>query len=310
MPKVENAVQAVCVSDEEISSATGLTIRSALSGRELSSMAVGGKLSRVLEPQSVEDISRLIRLLSSYGESFLVLGAGSNLIIPDSGVPGWIIRLGRGFRYLNVLGSGRFEVGGAYPLMTLSRELSQQGLSGLEFAGGIPASVGGAVRMNAGAHGGEMAQVLQSVTTVSTLGELRRYDSSELEFAYRSVNIPPGEVIACSSIKLVGSDPQKTSAFRNKCLTYRKETQPLHFPSAGSVFKNPSPTQSAGLLIERAGLNGVSIGGAKISEQHANWIVNEDRKASYEDVTGLIEHCRNVVRKESAVTLETEVTCW
>ena len=171
-------------------------------------------------------------------QSYRVIGAGSNLLIADSGFSDWVIKLDRGFRcYSPVSGQAAcFDVSGAMPLMTLSRELSDQGYSGLEFAGGIPAVLGGAITMNAGAHGGEMSDIVSEVEILTVDGTKEHLFPKDCGFQYRYCNLPQGSVVVAARIKLSESDPQKTKELRFKNLEYRKATQPLSLPSSGSVF--------------------------------------------------------------------------
>jgi UDP-N-acetylmuramate dehydrogenase len=194
--------------------------------------------------------------------------------------------------------------------MTVSRDLSQQGLSGLEFAGGIPATFGGAIFMNAGAHGHEISEVVTEVELLMSGGERNVLSNRDLNWKYRKSNLPKDSIVLSTKIKLVLSDSEQTFKHRAECLNYRKQTQPLTLPSAGSVFKNPSSTLSAGKLIEELGLKGYRIGEAEISSLHANWIVNPRKKASFNDVHSLIKLCQNEAKKQRDIELELEQIIW
>jgi len=286
---------------------TGVVLRRDVLGARHTTFAIGGPIQVLIEPDSEEEMKKALQFLSRYKQRFNVLGAGSNLLMPDAGVSGWVIRAGKGLRYCHETGRGEFAVGAAMSLMTLSRNLSVAGLSGLEFAGGIPASLGGAVRMNAGAHGGQMADCIEEVTIINSSGEVIRLQAPELEFSYRSSSLPPDAVVIEARISLKQSDPEKAAALRAVHLAERKKRQPLTSPSGGSVFKNPSKEQSAGALLEGAGLKGCCIGGAKVSDLHANWIINDKRTACFADVKNLITYCQERVLKESGVKLECEL---
>lgn len=294
------------LSAAELERVSGVRVRAQVLGSTVTTYAIGGPLQYLVEPDSCEQLAAVQRFLSEHGEAARVLGAGSNLLINDGGVPGWVIRLGRGLRGCEALGGGRFRVGGGAALMNLSRSLSQAGWAGLEFAGGIPASIGGATRMNAGAHGGEMAQVLRVIEVVTSQGETLRLDPLELCFSYRHSQLPAGAIVSAVEIELTESDAAVTEQRRAEYLAHRKKYQPLTLPSAGSVFKNPDPQRPAGKLIEAAGLKGQRRGGAQISELHGNWIVNPERKASAADVEALIALCQERVGER----LEVELVRW
>jgi UDP-N-acetylmuramate dehydrogenase len=252
----------------------------------------------------------LLAWLDAEGVSWRVLGNGSNLLIDDAGIETCVIRLGKGFRFLREAAAGEFVVGGATSLMTISRELSDRGYSGLEFAGGIPASLGGAVRMNAGAHGGEMAQVLHSVTAVHGRGETVTLNAADLRFAYRHSELPPGAIVTEARLTLTPGDAQRSAELRAKFLAERKARQPLTVPCAGSIFKNPPGSKSAGALIESTGLKGTWNGGAQVSELHANWIVNPKRTATAAEVLQLITKCQEQVLAQHGVELHPELVVW
>lgn len=310
-------MEALIQSDRELIEklgSTSISVRQAVPGSSLTTFAIGGVCRAVAEPHSVSDLSILIRMLGDAAIPWSILGAGSNVLVNDEGIGHWIIRLGRGFRTLEELSrdssSVRFSVGGSYSLMSLSRELSGRGFAGLEFAGGIPASFGGAVRMNAGAHAGEIADVLESVIVVDREGRIQELTCAQLQYSYRHSALPADSIVVSGRLRLTVDDPLRIAEKRTHCLEERKLRQPLTLPSAGSVFKNPSPQQSAGWLIEQCGLKGRSIGGARISEKHANWIVNESRSARAADVRELIQLCQGEVQEKFGVPLQTEVIFW
>ncbi len=271
--------------------------------------SIGGELEAILEVNSIEEMAQAIKFLKSNGQCYRIVGAGSNLLVSDSGVSEWIIHPGKGLRYCTREGD-LFNVGAASSLMSTCRALSEDGYSGLEFAGGIPASIGGAVYMNAGAHGGEISDILVSLIAVDSQGEVLDIDATDLSFAYRSSQLPRNCVVVEASFRLAQSDRAKTSLLRARCLEERKKRQPLTQPSAGSVFKNPKGELSAGYFIEKAGLKGRKIGGAMISSLHANWIVNVNRSATFQDVFGLIQLCQAQVKDMFAVVLDPEIILW
>jgi UDP-N-acetylmuramate dehydrogenase len=205
--------------------------------------------------------------------------------------------------------TGLFYVGAGASLMRVARDLSGAGYAGLEFAGGIPASIGGAVYMNAGAHGGEMSSIITRVRVCQPDGSIDELVHRDLPVAYRRGGIPDGAIVMGAWLQLVEGDRDSIEKRRQTFLEHRKQTQPLHLPSAGSVFKNP-PGLVAGRLIEEAGLRGTKRGGAQISPQHGNWIVNPDRTALASDVLYLMELCRSRVLEQTTILLETEQKMW
>lgn len=288
----------------------GVFVRRNLAASGLTTFCIGGPFSWVLEVETPEALTEVLSLFKRYARPWRVIGAGSNLLVSDRGLDEWIVRLGRGFREVRKTAAGLYEIGAAASLMTLSRDFSEQGLSGLEFAGGIPASLGGALRMNAGAHGGQMADVVSEVQAISRAGQAVWINASELSFSYRYVDLPPDIVISAARLRFTSGDPLRCRTLRAQFLSRRKATQPLTQPSAGSVFRNPSSQQPAGLLLEQAGLKGTACGGARVSDLHANWIVNEGRRATAQDVSELMELCRSRVLEMFGINLEPEIVRW
>lgn len=294
----------------EIARATGVSLRTDVSGRAVTTVSVGGALRALFEPDSIAQVAALVRCFGVHGVPYHVLGAGSNLLIDDAGVVRPVVRLGRGLREVRQLGRGELEVGAGAALMTLARTASSAGYAGLEFAGGIPASLGGAVRMNAGAHGGQMADVVVAVTCVLPTGEVVELPASDLNFRYRSAALPLGAIVVGARLRLVEGDRTAIEGRRAEFLARRKATQPLTVPSFGSVFKNPPGDRSAGAVLEGVGMKGAHRGGAAVSELHANWIINPDRTATAQDVIELIEACREAAKRGSSIDLEPEVVRW
>jgi UDP-N-acetylmuramate dehydrogenase len=232
-----------------------------------------------------------------------VLGGGSNLLVRDGGIAGVVVHL----KHLNRIEAAgpaavTAEAGASYPKLSLFA--AEKGLSGLEFAVGIPGTVGGAVAMNAGIPGEETASVLKEITLVGEAGRVARFPKEGIAFGYRSAALPKGIVVS-ASFALSPSPAAQIDEKMKRLLQRRRETQPLSFPNVGSVFKNPEG-RFAGRLIEAAGLKGQRSGGAQISERHGNFIVNCGQ-ATAKEVLGLIELIRQKVRAESGVVLEPEV---
>lgn len=287
----------------------GLRVRSNVLGSACTTFSIGGPLACLIEPSDLAELSAVCKLLREEGLAPRILGAGSNILLPDEGVFDPIIRLGAGFRNVQIT-SAVVEAGAASSLMSLARSVSDTGLSGLEFAGGIPASVGGAVFMNAGAHGGEISQVLERVRVLLADGQVAELRASELGMSYRHTKLPAGAIVVAACFRLVESDKTQTAQRRAAFLAERKARQPLHLPSAGSVFRNPPGAKSAGALLEAAGLKGFAIGGAAYADSHANWIVNPQRKAQASDVKALIQQGQAKVHALNGTSLIPEVVCW
>ncbi len=279
-------------------------------GSELTTFSIGGIVPYYLNVDSVDELKALLVFFRERGISYRVLGNGSNLLIPDDGINEWVLHLGRAFRFSEQAGEASFIVGAATSLMTLSRRFSDDGYSGIEFAAGIPGSVGGAVRMNAGAHGSSMGEIVKSMRVLCSSGEIIEIERKDIAFCYRDSGLEEGTIVLSAEIKLAGSDKAVTRRRRREMLAERKVRQPLRYASAGSTFKNPAPDKPAGMLIERAGLKGHRIGGAEVSQMHANWIINPDKQALASDVKKLIELCRRRVHDVSGLTLEPEIIMW
>nr|WP_263328093.1 UDP-N-acetylmuramate dehydrogenase [Neobacillus sp. Marseille-Q6967] len=269
-------------------------------------MKIGGPADIFIEPSSVEDIKKVMNFIKEKNLPWRAIGRGSNLLVSDSGIEGVVIKLGTGLGHLTINGS-TITVGGGHSLVSLSTLISKKGLSGLEFASGIPGSVGGAVYMNAGAHGSDISKILTKAHILFEDGTIEWLTNEEMEFSYRTSVLQqkrPGIVLE-AEFKLTEGDRTAIVSQMQKNKDYRKETQPWNYPCAGSIFRNPLP-QYAGKLIEDAGLKGFSIGGAKISEMHGNFIVNAGN-ATAEDVLQLIQHVKDTIHNLYGVKLETEV---
>ena len=287
-----------------------LIVRNDMRGAACTTYAIGGQFEAFADVPDLETLTQLVKVLAREGLPRRMLGAGSNLLLSSEGISGLTLRLGRGFRYSESQGAAGVRVGAATSLMTLSREVSERGLSGLEFAGGIPASLGGAVVMNAGAHGGQLSDMLQSVVVVLPDGSIQTIHSKDLDLSYRHSLLPKGAIVTELLLKLTPGDPVVISERRRHFLAERKARQPLQSPSGGSVFRNPSPDNSAGKVIEQSGLKGRMYGGAAISELHANWIINESRTASDRDIKALISLCQSTVKERLGINLKPELVMW
>lgn len=269
-------------------------------------MKIGGPADILVMPSSVAGVEKTLELVKKYKTKWTAIGRGSNLLVSDKGIEGVVIRLGEGLDKLEVEGT-TIRVGGGYPLIKLSTILSRQGLSGLEFASGIPGSVGGAVYMNAGAHKSDMSEILMRACILFENGAIEWLTKEEMEFSYRTSVLQkkrPGIVLE-TELQLKKGNREEIVSIMQKNKDYRRETQPWNHPCAGSIFRNPLPN-FAGNLVEKAGLRGYQIGGAKISEMHGNFIVNAG-SASAQDVLDLIAFVKKTILEQFDVEMHTEV---
>lgn len=266
----------------------------------LTTFGLGGAAAAYVVADTVAQLSAVLTAYDSMAEldavPLLVLGKGSNTLISDSGFPGIVLKLGAGFKGYSRDGD-MVEAGAAEAMPALASWVAQQGLAGLEFAAGIPATVGGSVRMNAGAHGGETGTCLVSIDLATVASaELQTLRADELHLSYRHSELPVGSVVVKARWLLTGDDPRSVGKRLDDLRSYRRATQPLRDRNCGSVFTNPKG-DSAGRLIDAAGLKGFAIGGASVSTKHANFIV-ASRECRAQDVLELIEAIQ--LRVESA----------
>lgn len=272
---------------------------------EYTTFKTGGPAETLLLPDNEEQLKSVLKFCKSQGIKPFVLGKGSNLLVSDNGISGVTIHLGNGFDYANEE-NGNVRCGASMSMNRLCRFALSQSLSGLEFAFGIPGSVGGAVYMNAGAYGGEIKDVLVSCTYLTLDGEKVTLTGDEMELGYRTSVFGKTEgVIIEAEIKLEHGDRSEIQAKMEDFLNRRKSKQPLEYPSAGSTFKRPEG-YFAGALIEGCNLKGFSVGGAQVSEKHAGFVINKENATS-QDILDLIHEVQRIVLKEKGVTLETEV---
>ncbi|MGD6802128.1 UDP-N-acetylmuramate dehydrogenase [Rossellomorea vietnamensis] len=265
---------------------------------------LGGKADFFITPTTYEEIQNVVKLSNEENIPFTLLGNGSNLIIKDGGIRGIVINL-KHLDDISTDGEILVAQSGAR-IIDASRRALAESLSGLEFACGIPGTVGGALYMNAGAYGGEIKDVLDYAYVVDKEGNLVKRLASELDLDYRTSNIPDnGDIVLEATFKLKPAEYQEIKAVMDD-LTYKRESkQPLEFPSCGSVFKRP-PGYFAGKLIQDSQLQGTNIGGAEVSTKHAGFIVNKDN-ATARDYISLIEHVQKTVKEKFDVELEREV---
>lgn len=277
-------------------------------------LKVGGPAAAFVRADSAADLAAVATVCAQLGRPWLIVGRGSNLLVADEGWPGVAVMLGRAFRGVDApdrdapVGTPvTVAVGAAEPMPVLANTLAGWGLEGLAFGVAIPGSVGGAVRMNAGAHGAQMRDVLVDVQVarLGAGGRPERLDADALAMTYRHTELPPDAVVVRATLRLRRADADELARQMSEMRRWRREHQPINEPSCGSVFRNPTG-DSAGRLIEAAGLKGYRVGGAQVSPVHANFITVTPA-ATAADVFGVISHARAVVRDRFGVTLQTEV---
>lgn len=268
------------------------------------SWRVGGPAERLYIPADVDDLAAFLPTLPS-DEAIHWVGLGSNLLVRDGGVRGTVILTTGALNGLAILDARHVRAEAGVPSAKVARFCVTHGLSGAEFLAGIPGTVGGGLAMNAGAFGGEFWNLVEAVETIDHAGVRRTRPKSDYAIAYRSVKAPAAEWFIAAHLKLEPGESSRARSLIKSLLAKRGATQPTQLPNAGSVFKNP-PGDHAARLIEAAGLKGEGIGGACVSELHANFIVNTGT-ATAGDIERLIEHVRTVVERRFGVRLETEV---
>jgi UDP-N-acetylmuramate dehydrogenase len=272
------------------------------------SMKVGGPADVFIEVENAEALTRVLRTLHRCGTNFCLLGNGSNVLISDRGLRGAVIHLAGEFKHVEWGEEGEIvwaKVGAAYAVTQLVREAARKGYAGLEFAEGIPGTIGGAIYMNAGSYGSEFEKVIDQVDGFMREGKPIRLSRAEMTFTYRDSHLPADMVVTEVRLRLRREDSVKVTSRVRELVTKRKTSQPSGYPNSGSMFRNP-PGDFAGRLIEAAGLKGKKIGRAQISERHGNFVVNLGGAKS-DDVRQLMELARTEVRMRFGIELEAEV---
>ncbi len=266
---------------------------------------IGGKARCFVKISNAGQLSKLVPGLKERGVPYFVLGNGSNLLVGDLGYEGVILQIGSGMNGMALENSNIRAQAGAL-LSQVAKYAQQKGLAGLEFASGIPGTIGGGIVMNAGAYGGEMKQVVAQVTVMDEKGQVITLEGDSMEFGYRTSIIKSRPLIVLEVLlRLRPGDPEKIQAKMEELAQQRKAKQPLEFASAGSTFKRPQG-YFAGKLIMDAGLKGYSVGDARVSEKHCGFVVNTGR-ASAADVMEVIQKVQKKVKEDTGVSLEPEV---
>ena len=266
---------------------------------------IGGKADIMLLPETEDEIIEIVKFCYKTKQNFFVLGGGSNLLIPDTGIRDVVIKLSDNYSKFTIDNEIIMAEAGI-KLWDLSEKILENNLTGFEFASGIPGTIGGGVYMNAGAYDSEMKNIVKTVRVIDNQGNIREYTNEEMKFGYRtSYAMEQKSIISKVTLELAKGNHQdivdKTNDFANR----RSEKQPLTEYSAGSTFKRP-PGHYAGKLIEEAGLKGFSIGEAKVSEKHSGFVINKGN-CTYKEMVEFIDEVKNRVYKNSGILLEEEV---
>ncbi|WP_305098225.1 UDP-N-acetylmuramate dehydrogenase [Croceibacterium aestuarii] len=269
----------------------------------------GGPADWLFEPEDLPDLLQFMTGLQE-GTPVMALGLGSNLIVRDGGVPGVVVRLGKAFAEVETGEDGMIRCGGGASGILVSSTARDAGIAGLEFLRGIPGTVGGFVRMNGGAYGREVADILVDCDVVLPGGSLITLAASDLQYSYRHSKLPEGAIVVSARFRGTPGDPAAIGAEMDRIAAAREESQPLRTRTGGSTFKNPPPAVSRGRkaweLVDAAGCRGLTRGGAQVSEKHANFLINTG-DATSADIEGLGEDVRRRVSEQEGVMLEWEI---
>lgn len=273
------------------------------------SFRIGGPAACLAVISNEDELSAILRIVNKEGTEYMLVGNGSNLLVSDEGYPGIAIKLGGDFDsiFADENDDTLVHVGAAKLMSSTSAFLTEHGLSGFEFASGIPGSIGGAVFMNAGAYGGEIKDIAESVRAMSLdKCEILDLTNEDMDFGYRSSRAQKGDIVILSAVfRLSKDEPAEIADRVSELAAKRNSKQPVNFPSAGSTFKRPVGGFAAA-LIEEAGLKGYRVGGAAVSEKHSGFVINESG-ATCEDVLAVMRHVRETVYEKSGIMLEPEV---
>lgn len=295
---------------EDLTAACTGAVTGSASLASQTTLRVGGAARVLVEAESDEDLAAVATAAEAHGVRVLVLGRGSNMLVVDEGWPGIAVVLGRGLRGIEVEplpdGGATVRAGGAEPLPVLAVATADAGLGGFAWGAGVPGTVGGAVRMNAGAHGGEMVDVLVEAELFRLRSRTREvWPAAQLGLSYRSSDLPDDAIVVAATIELPAADEDTVREEIREVRAWRREHQPINEPNCGSVFVNPDG-DSAGRLIDEAGLRGHAHGGARVSERHANFVVTSPG-ATAADVLAVIRTVHDTVLDRHGVDLRSEL---
>tara|TARA_B100000809_G_scaffold125564_1_gene123816 strand:+ start:1003 stop:1932 length:930 start_codon:yes stop_codon:yes gene_type:complete len=266
---------------------------------------IGGPAELFVLPSNKQDLIDIVRLSKEHKQTVTIIGSGSNLLISDHGIKGVVISIKHCLRTINI-DVDKIYVECGIMLGKMVKESMKHDLKGLENLIGVPGTLGGALMMNAGAWGGEISENLETVELLNERNEIQVLSKADIDFSYRSSSFSKDIILLSATFKLKKSPKEIIQDNFDLAKLGRKNTQPLNYRSAGSVFKNPSTKHSAGMLIDQSGLKGFSIGGAKISNKHANFFVNNGN-AKADDMLSLIKKAKNTVKEKFNIELNLEV---
>ena len=269
---------------------------------------LGGPAAYLARPRTIEHLALLASRARDAGLPLRILGGGSNLLVRDEGVAGVVVLMeSPAFADVTITGN-RVKAGAAVPLTALISQTARAGLAGLEILTGIPGTVGGAVRGNAGGRGGSIGQCIREITVLDPSDEVRTRDRHDLDLGYREANLED-PVVLSTTFELESEDPESVVRRMRRIWIVKKENQPYGHQSAGVIFKDPTPEISARVLVEQSGLKGARMGGAEVSERHANFLIAQPGATSA-DVLGLIDLIRGQVRLQFGYDLELQIQVW
>jgi len=266
---------------------------------------IGGKVRILIYPQDLNELIQIIKIINKNKIEFYFIGSGSNLLVSDKNLRCIIVSLKKTFKKI-LFNNNTVNVEAGVMLGTLVKKFNKREITGYESLIGVPGTVGGALIMNAGAFGSEISNNFISARTITNNGTIKKYDNKKIVFSYRESSFPKNEILIDALFKCKKGNNGKINEKKMASSKERKEKQPLKYRSAGSIFKNPSPKIAAGYLIDKANLKGIQIGGAQISEKHANFIINKGN-ASSNDVIELINIIKKKVYMLFKIKLELEI---
>lgn len=273
--------------------------------KDRTTFKIGGNCDLLVHMNGEESFLRLVPLAERLGVPYYIFGKGSNLIVDSDGISGIVFLSGKDFSEVSSVDGNTLVCRAGASLVNICNKALELGLTGLEFAYGIPGTLGGAVFMNAGAYGGEMRDVVSSVRAMDRQGNIREYSNAELDFSYRHSRFcKSGEIILSAEISLQKGEKSEIKAKMEELMEKRRSKQPLEYPSAGSTFKRPEGNYAAA-LIEQCGLKGVGVGGAEVSEKHSGFIVNKGN-ATFAELMELIGIVKATVKEKTGYVLECE----
>ena len=275
--------------------------------KNYTSFKIGGPAEYFVQIKNAEELQEALKIHQQTKEPLTIIGNGSNLLVNDNGIKGIVLQINiKKLEIQEEKDSIKVIVGSGNKLGELAQKLAQKEIAGFEFASGIPGTIGGAIRMNAGAHGAEMKDIVQTITYVDKMGKIHKMTAEQAKFQYRkSIFAENDYIIIEAELKLQKGKKKEIQEKMQEYAKYRKEKQPLEYPSAGSTFKRGEDFITA-QLIDKCGLKGYQIGGAQISEKHAGFIINKGN-ATAEDVLKLIEYTKEQVYKKFNKVIETEI---